>query len=218
MNQQKIIKDISIERFEPYLLRCNGDQKKAFTLYEYNIKISQSFYTPLSVLEVTLRNKVDKSFKEHFKDNFWLRNVLPPVMSKQVTDVEQKLVQRKKTLTNSGILAELNLGFWTILFNRRYAKTYWKPLHRIFEHIPKHQRKRSDIAARLNHIRTFRNRVYHYEPIIWDAEVLDQKHNDILDVLFWLNPEAAEWVRSIDTYEDIKNKVRMNEQSYKSGY
>ncbi|MCC5924606.1 MAG: hypothetical protein JJT77_12545 [Crocinitomicaceae bacterium] len=211
MELQKIIKDISNERFEPYLLRCNGDQKKAFELYEYNIKVSQSFYAPLSALEVTLRNKIDESFKEHFGDDFWLRNVLPPVMGKQVTDLEQKLVQRKKTITNSSILAELNFGFWTILFNRRFAKTYWKPLHRIFEHIPKHQRKRSEISAKLNHIRTFRNRIYHYEPIIWDSEVLDQKHNDILDVLYWLNPETVEWVRSIDTYEDIKSRVRMNE-------
>ena len=211
MELQKIIKDISNERFEPYLLRCNGDQKKAFALYEYNIKVSQSFYAPLSALEVTLRNKIDESFKEHFGDDFWLRNVLPPVMGKQVTDLEQKLVQRKKTITNSSILAELNFGFWTILFNRRFAKTYWKPLHRIFEHIPKQQRKRSEISAKLNHIRTFRNRIYHYEPIIWDSEVLDQKHNDILDVLYWLNPETAEWVRSIDTYEYIKSRVRMNE-------
>ena len=211
MEHQKIIKDISNERFEPYLLRCNGDQKKAFALYKYNIKVSQSFYAPLSALEVTLRNKIDESFKKHFGDDFWLRNVLPPVMGKQVTDLEQKLVQRKKTITNSSILAELNFGFWTILFNRRFAKTYWKPLHRIFEHIPKQQRKRSEISAKLNHIRTFRNRIYHYEPIIWDSEVLDQKHNDILDVLYWLNPETAEWVRSIDTYEYIKSRVRMNE-------
>lgn len=211
MELQKIIKDISNERFEPYLLSCNGDQKRAFELYEYNIKVSQSFYAPLSALEITLRNKIDDSFKEHFRDDFWLHNVLPPIMGKQVTDLEQKLVQRKKTITNSSILAELNFGFWTILFNRRFAKTYWKPLHRIFEHIPKHQRKRSEISAKLNHIRTFRNRIYHYEPIIWDLDVLDQKHKDILDVLYWLNPETEKWVRSIDTYEDIKSGVRMNE-------
>jgi len=57
-----------------------------------------------------LRNKIDESFKEHFSYDFWLRNVLPPVMGKQVTGLEQKLAQRKKTITNSNILSELCFG------------------------------------------------------------------------------------------------------------
>lgn len=209
MELQKIIKDISNERFDPYLKKCNGDINKAFKLYEYNTKISQSFYTPLSALEVTLRNKIDHSFKEHFKEEFWLKKVLPPIMDKQVHELSSKLKQREKAPTNSRVLAELNFRFWTILFNRRYAKTFWKPLHRIFEHIPKHERKRSEISSKLNHIRTFRNRIYHYEPIIWDTEVLDQKHKEIFEVMYWLNPEIENWIRSIDTYENIKDEMWM---------
>lgn len=204
MELQKIIKDISNERLEPYLKHCNGNIQEAFTLYEYNTKISQTFYTTLSALEVTLRNKIDQSFKDHFNDEFWLDQVLPQFMSRQVEEIKVKLNQRKKTPTNSRVLAELNFGFWTILFNRNNAKAFWKPLHRIFEHIPKKDRKRSEISSKLNNIRAFRNRIYHYEPIIWNAEILDQKHREIFEVMYWLNPDIKECIQSIDTYESIK--------------
>ena len=203
MEIQKIIKDISTERFEPYLLKCNGDIEKAFNLYEFNVKISQTFYAPLSALEVTLRNKIDQSFKSHFNEEYWLKTILPNQMVKQVIEIEQKLIQSKKNPSSSRILAELNFGFWTILFNRNLAKTFWKPLHRIFENIPKQERKRAEISSKLNQIRTFRNRLYHYEPIIWDLEVLNQKHDLIFEVLYWINPNTSQWIKTFDSYDFV---------------
>lgn len=215
MNRSEILKFISEDRFRPYLLKCDGDLALAFKLYENNIIISQSFYALLSVLEVTLRNKIDLCFKKHFCNEFWLGGELPEEIAKHVRGVEQKLLKNKRSISNSSILSELNFGFWTILLNRSFAKKYWKPLHKVFEHIPKDQRKRARISSKLNHIRIFRNRIYHYEPVIWNMEVLDQKHVDIFEVLYWLNPETAEWASHIDTYEEIKSRIQ--HVKFKSG-
>lgn len=62
MVNSDIFSSISNERFEPYLIHSNNDKQKALELYQLNIEVSQSFYAPLSVLEVTLRNRIDDNF------------------------------------------------------------------------------------------------------------------------------------------------------------
>lgn len=208
MDFEKIPRDISSARFQPYLVRCVGNKEKALGLYQVNIEVSQSFYTPLSVLEVTLRNKIDQSCINHFHEESWLKRELPPELLKQVLDIEIRLRQNNREPTNSRILAELNFGFWTSLFNRKYAKKFWKPIHRVFENIPKRERQRAEISSKLNHIRTFRNRIYHYEPIIWDLEVLNQRRAEIYQTLYWLNNEVSEWVKSFDTFQNMESKIK----------
>lgn len=197
MNLDKIILSISKERFEPYLKR-SGNIENALLLYQKNIEISQEFYGLLSILEITLRNKIDQSFKAHFKNENWLTEIISNELSFQITENKNRLIKSRKEVTNSRILAELNFGFWTTLFNRKYAKIYWKPLHRIFQNMPKENRKRAEVSSRLNHIRVFRNRVYHYEPIIWDLEVLKQKKKDILEIIYWLDSDTHEWTKTFN--------------------
>ncbi len=59
MNIKKVIKTISKERFEPYRKRYENDLKRGFLLYQANIQISQSFYSSLSILEISLRNAIN---------------------------------------------------------------------------------------------------------------------------------------------------------------
>lgn len=206
MQETSIISSISKERFQPYLNRCSGNQSEALKLYQKNIEVSQAFYAPLSVLEVTLRNKIDDSFKRHFNSEEWLTNALPPELLKPVVEIEIRLNRSKKNTSNSRILAELNFGFWTTLFNRQYAKVFWKPLHQIFQDIPSEKRKRNIVSARLNHIRNFRNRIYHYEPVIWDLSELKKIKNEIEEVTKWLDSSTSQWVSTFDSfYQKIEN-------------
>ena len=82
MELEKIIASISEERFKPFLIRCvNNDE--ALVLYQKNIKVSQAFYALLSVLEVTLRNKINESCKLHFDtDNGFKKNSLQNYIGK----------------------------------------------------------------------------------------------------------------------------------------
>lgn len=207
MQGQNIIDSISTERFKPYLLHCKNNSGKALRLYQKNVEVSQSFYAPLSVLEITLRNKIDQSFKNYFNNSDWLTNNLPPELLKQVVDIEIKLNRTNKNPTNSKILAELNFGFWTMLFNRHYAKYFWKPLHQIFVNIPSEKRKRKVVSSKLNHIRTLRNRIYHYEPVIWDINELKNNQNVIVELVNWMDKDTSAWLETFDNSISLLNKV-----------
>lgn len=197
MSLEKIINSISKERFEPYLKRSENT-KNALFLYQKNIETSQEFYGLLSILEITLRNQIDQSCKLYFKNNNWLTEILPIELSHQINENKSRLIKSKKEITNSRILAELNFGFWTTLFNRKYARIFWKPLHRIFPNMPKENKKRTEVSSRLNHIRVFRNRIYHYEPIIWDLEILKKKREEILETIYWLDSDTYEWTKTFN--------------------
>lgn len=120
------------------------------------------------------------------------------------------MLKSKKPASIDRIIAEMNFGFWTILFNRKYAKNFWKPLIKTFPHLPNDCRKRTIVSAKLNHVRTFRNRIYHYEPIIWDIREIVNKRKDIYEIMGWIEPETEKWAKSIDRFEETKLMIRNN--------
>jgi len=66
MKYEEYEKAISRPRLNIYLNACKGNKRKAIRLYRLNIKLSQSFYAILSILEVIIRNSID----EHYKKNY----------------------------------------------------------------------------------------------------------------------------------------------------
>ena len=208
MEVEKIVKYISNERFSSYQRRYPNDLKKSLLLYQSNIEISQSFYSNLSILEVSLRNTINKSCIIHFGSDNWLKEELPKELKRQIIEIETKLKRSGKEPTNDRIIAELNFGFWTTLFNRSNAKVFWKPLMKSFSDLPNDKRKRTVISAKLNRLRTFRNRIYHYDPIVWDIRELVSRRAEIDKILTWIEPEIAKWAKKIDTFEEVRNKIK----------
>ena len=49
---------LSLERFARYLEWAKGDRLRALELYALNTQLSEALYTPLQILEVTLRNRI----------------------------------------------------------------------------------------------------------------------------------------------------------------
>lgn len=74
LNYHKIIKYISAPRLKRYEDVCNGDQKRTLKLYQANIKLSQAFYSVLSLLEVVLRNALNEELSNFFQDRDWIIN------------------------------------------------------------------------------------------------------------------------------------------------
>ena len=67
------------------------------------------------------------------------------------------------------IIADLNLGFWTELFELTPYKILQGSPIQIFSNLPTGS-NRSSINQKLIQIRNYRNRVYHNEPIIFDKD------------------------------------------------
>ena len=208
MTEQLLKYYISSPRFNVYLAKADNDFDKACRLYKANVELSEAFYPILSVLEVSLRNAVHETLKTHFQDEYWLKNSLPAEFSPFILEATQKLTAQRKTITADRIIAELNFGFWSRLFNQRYTNLLWKPLRLIFKNTPKHLRQRDTIADALYRIRTLRNRIYHYEPIFGSWQDVENQYSEMQTFLMWLDHDLPKLLTGIDRFANVLKKIK----------
>ena len=53
----------SSDRMSKYVTACNGDTRKAMTLYRYPLQLSQELFTVVSCFEITQRIRIDNQLK-----------------------------------------------------------------------------------------------------------------------------------------------------------
>lgn len=193
MTAAAIKKYISDARFNKY---------SSFDEYQENLVLSSQFYIPLSILEVSLRNAINSYFVNLYGQN-WILNeaqFLQRDALEKITHAKTKLQDRHEEITHAKLTAELTFGFWTSLFQKPYDKTMrLQTLKGIFSNLPKQEIKfidRKIISAQLNHIRKFRNRIFHFEKIIHKTEY-DTIQNDIDEMLGFLNDEVYEFTKRL---------------------
>jgi hypothetical protein len=107
--KESLINDfISQERFDNYT-----DMKE----YEENLCFSKKSYIPLSILEVALRNSIDKLFSQKIGQE-WHENqsFLTNDSKEKIKQAKELLWRRKETISKQKIIAELSLCFWVNLF------------------------------------------------------------------------------------------------------
>ena len=64
-------KAVSAERLAPYRVLAGGDPVRILRLYESNTALSESFYSALQGLEITLRNRVDRALASGLGRTDW---------------------------------------------------------------------------------------------------------------------------------------------------
>ncbi len=198
---------LSQSRLTTYYQLFPNDKQKAIEYYQLNTQIAESLYPLLSNLEIVLRNAIHNSFSIHFKNTNWYAHVTYPELQDQINIAKSKISASKNQITIDKLVSELTLGFWTSLFNKNYAKDYWKPLMYAFPLLSKQQKHRNVIAFKLNNIRKFRNRIFHYEPICNDLNILSTNHTNILEVLQWINTDIVNWTKQIDRFDNLYQQV-----------
>ncbi|MBQ8760066.1 MAG: hypothetical protein IJZ06_01430 [Bacteroidales bacterium] len=197
---------------ERYFILYPNDESKAVKHYQSNIKLTEAFYTSLSVLEVALRNALSRELKTMTGREDWyaifantpgLTN-----LNKYITQASKQIAGRHEQITTSKIIAELTLGFWVSLLNAEYERLLWKDLRRAFPYIPKKERKRKNVSAPLNRFRAFRNRVYHNESICWNMKRVQEIHDELLLILEWINKDLPEWLTEMDRFENVQEQIK----------
>ncbi|MEO7210890.1 MAG: hypothetical protein ABIY35_08085 [Chitinophagaceae bacterium] len=207
MNINDLEKVLSEKRLSTYYNLFPTDKEKAIEYYRLNIQISESFYPLLSNLEILLRNSIHNSFSIHYKSADWFSQFKQPELFDQVNIAKRKILTGQNLMTTDKVIAELTFGFWTSLFNKQYAKDFWKPLMYAFPLLDIANKRRDKIAYKLNHIRKFRNRIFHYEPISNDLTALATNHNNILEILNWINADIVSWTKQIDRFDNLYKKA-----------
>ncbi len=129
-------------------------------------------------------------------------------------DRQKKLIDRLKgtrvPFTPGRLVAELNFGFWTYLFDSEYGYVspkspgLWPRLiDQVFPNMPDAQalpRRRGDLASRFADIVQLRNRAFHHEPI-WKDPDLHRKHAMVVETIDWMNPAVARALLEFDRFD-----------------
>ena len=170
--------------------------------YKRNLQLSKHSYVPLAVLEVSLRNKVNDLFITMY-DNQWLLGELASLRHKEKEKIrfaKEALVRKQERITQDKLVAELNFGFWTALFQSAYShQMRIGNLKKVFPSLPARSEafiNRGVISRKLNHIRKFRNRVFHYENIVKDD--YSNITQNIAELIGYLDPALLAFVEEIN--------------------
>ena len=190
---------LSTDRFSTYLTWAGGDDELAQRLYTYNVQLSAALYGPMHMVEVALRNACDQALTQRHGAP-WLDNatvLTAPHQHASIATARQKLTRDRKAETHGRLVAELNFGFWTSLFDRSGAHL-WPTLRPIFQ---AKGVQAPPIRVQLRDLRRLRNRIAHYEPIL--ALPLAQLYGEVTMLTGWLSPDAAVWIARHSTWQAI---------------
>ncbi|MGE4511671.1 MAG: hypothetical protein AB7D43_11280 [Sulfurimonadaceae bacterium] len=170
--------------------------------YITNLTFSKSSYIPLSILEIALRNAINR-FLSYVVGEQWYEdtNFLTQDSIRKVEEAKNVLQSRRENLSKDKIIAELSFGFWVNLFKKPYDKKLRiKELKKIFPNLPSANEKlinREVLFRELNHIRNFRNRVFHYEKVI-NKDNYNNVHDEIFEILSYFDNELKEFALKVN--------------------
>lgn len=212
---------LSSARLAPFDAAAGGDPGDGLALYLWNGEVSGAFYDVLGVTEVVLRNAMHDALTQRY-GTYWYtqRNVFDDRTQKAFATAWRQLRLPDGTAIRSvhpgKFVAELTLGAWTLLLDRggyagsepqrarcSYDNTLWRTcLHRAFPH---HRGPRQTVLMLVQRAQAMRNRVAHYEPLIWGLPdpadrvrrprvPLTQVHDDVLRLVGLVSPDVHQWL------------------------
>lgn len=202
---------------------CNipKNNKELISNYIFNAKISENFYFLLQNLEVSLRN----SIYNHFNLKFPHRNFfdLNNAMTNNGKNYDSKLEfhsfscwqmigsvkhqLRRISITDGKIISELNFGFWTkLLEEKHYTPLIWRQIFKdVFPNFPHGTIIDHDVPIvfdKIDKIRKFRNRIFHYEPIFNHPNLLNMRDH-IIEAIGWISLDMQQLSKIYDETESI---------------
>lgn len=166
--------------------------------YTWNTAISAAVYGPLRGLEIALRNAMRRELSWRYGPS-WFDNPdtgLDERALRNINRTKMALGRTDRVVEAPQVATVLPFGFWVSLVDSGgqrnsgckadYGETPWRPaLHRAF---PTRKSLTRRLAHKpLNHLRNFRNRIAHHEPIF--KRDLCRDHETILEAAKWISPE-----------------------------
>jgi len=204
---------VSHDRFSRYLAWAGGDRSRAVELYSVNAKVSEALYIPLQALEIALRNRIHHVASRLLIDEldvFWFDRPefqLGARQAEQVAKAKRDLIDARKPVEPSRIVAAMTFGYWTAYFSSDYEELWRLGLHRIARTADGKALGRKQFTQPLLPLRMLRNRVAHHEPILdWS---LDRHYSTMLRLLDWLSPPAALWCKENSRFEGLYHRPQL---------
>lgn len=190
---------------QKYISSSRLSSYKNFNEYRNNLLLSKEAYIPLSILEIALRNALNDHFSTVVSSNWHQHSFLTHGAKNKIIEAIDLLKKRKEAITKEKIIAELNFGFWVNLFQKPYQNHLrTKDLQRIFPNMPSKEimiLNREIIYKKLDHIRGFRNRIFHYEKVI-NKDHYNAIDEEIYFILGMFDRELSAFARETNGMSD----------------
>lgn len=217
---------MSQSRMKRYVDACDGDTRKAMTLYRLNLHLSQDMFTVISCFEVALRNAIDKKLSSSFGTD-WLRDsqmsggIFDNVQCRRTRNIIHYAYQKRKhlgTYSNEGLLSDMDFGIWKYMFSNEEYRATGRTLLRIFPNKPRSsaamQYNNSYMFNELDGVNKIRNRIAHHEPICFmlglseinTSYVLNQ-YLRIQNLFSWMGIDARALLYGLDHVLTVCNEI-----------
>ena len=226
MKYIELEKILSAERMQKYVQACNGNTRRAMTLYRYNLKLSQELFTLISCFEVALRNRIDNQMVANHGNN-WLRDLVMPggnfYNDRSVEKTKRIITNAYNELQNCGnyshskLLSAMEFGVWKYLYSNAHYRLTGRVLLRVFPNKPRSsvqiQYDHSFIFNELNYINNIRNRIAHHEPIcfgkpvIIDTSYALSHYRRIMTLFNWMDIDATKMLYGLDHVDNVCDKM-----------
>ena len=170
----------------------------------------------LNIFEVILRNAINKHYIAYFNDPDWIINQTD--CGKLLAD-DKALVKDNEAgfrkygvYSNDKMVASFTMGFWTFLFTKNNYKKGGKTLLKIFPNKAKGLNQ-ADVYVDLTHIREFRNRIAHHEPICFDGNgnistTFARRHYQLIcDYISYFGLRPNDVIQWAETPDEILKKI-----------
>jgi hypothetical protein len=173
------------------------------------MQLSESLYLAFHIFEVNLRNKIHEVASIHFGTD-WLVNgnvKFNDFHNNKIQSAMKDLKNKGKPVEIPRIIAELNLGFWTALFDHEYFNDFTtKIVIDSLLNLSKATKKRNlKIRSRFRNIRKLRNRVFHFEPI-WNLQPsIRLKYDELIEAISWISTDMEKWLASFSRFDENEN-------------
>ena len=216
---------LSADRFGPYLRASGGDPSQALELYHWNMRVSGALYEALHIVEVALRNAIDRELSKwnvtqinpetnQARSTDWLVDT-PPLLVRVVkrqkieeaTQRAQRHITRRRVNpsatsvpSHSDILAQLSFGTWRFILKapggRRPDPGSVLLWRDVFPaSFPHLSRTPRELVEDVKRIYDARNRVAHLEPLL-DQLQIGAVRDAVDRVLSDIDPLLSTWFSS----------------------
>ena len=204
-----------IDTITPVRLKAYGEDSNDILLekYIYNLKVSESLYPALSLLEVTLRNKICYAIeilicKDWLINELNHQNLLFDKEYKKLIETADKIKKEGKKVTNDRLISELTLGFWIHLCTKSYKPKFWDKkgfIELVFPNytINSNLRNISLIQKDLRDVLKLRNRISHQEIIINGNRTPEEYYKLIQTLLHTLSSGMFALLEDISRFNAI---------------
>lgn len=200
---------ISAPRISTYDRAMPSDQRDALELYTWNAQVSAAFMLPLHFVEVLTRNAAADALQSTYGSQWQWSPGFEQSLPKLKPGIpgysprSDLIGVRKREPTAGKVIPELKFVFWQKMFTARYDQRLWDPfITTLFPHASGPARVvRQRVYDHLEHIRKFRNRVAHHEPIF--NRNLAEDLDTITDLIGMRSDAAAAWLDERETVSGL---------------